>query len=202
MFQKGSNALVCMNQTWGHSRYLSGEMVCSVGLALAPEVLADLLSEELNKIPQECRDLFEQKKPVVAFLPMTAEMYRAASQVLHHPYHGVAERLHLESCALSLLTLQIDRLTQHAFTRGKILRPGDEERIRAAADILIRHLANPPTIAELSRQVGINESKLKWGFKKIFGQTTFQFLLCQRMNLARELLMTRDMDVSQTAFRL
>ncbi len=200
VFQGGDSSLLCMNQTWGYSRYLPDEPFSSVVLFIAPEILTDILSHGINRLSDDCHKLLEQKTPLFKSLPMTADLYRIASLALYNPYHGAIEHLHLESCALSLLAMQIDRLTKSEFTRERELARMDEECIRAAADILIQRLANPPTIAELSRQVGINESKLKWGFKKIFGQTTFQFVLCQRMNLARELLLTKDMDVSQTAF--
>ncbi len=200
VFQRGDSTVLSMNQTRGYSRYAPNDMFSSVALFITPEVLADTLLQGRDNLPDDCCKLLDQKTPIFKSLPMTTDLYRVTNMALHHPYHGALERLHLESCALSLLVMQIDRLAEKGFTRKKSLTQKDKECIRAAADILDQQLVNPPTIATLSRQVGVNESKLKWGFKEIFGQTIFQFVLCQRMNLARELILTKDMDVSQTPF--
>ncbi len=60
-------------------------------------------------------------------------------------------------------------------------------------------MGKPITISSLARQVGVNESKLKRGFRQVFDSTVIQFLSAQRMIRAR-LLLSQGMDVSETAF--
>ncbi len=57
----------------------------------------------------------------------------------------------------------------------------------------------PPTIPELALQVGMNSAKLQRDFKQVFGTTIGQFLVQQRMACARELLLAKDIDVTQAA---
>jgi len=52
------------------------------------------------------------------------------------------------------------------------LRLADIERIHEARDILISNMQNPPSLFNLARQVGLNDTKLKRGFR--------QAELCQR----------------------
>lgn len=76
----------------------------------------------------------------------------------------------------------------------------DIKRIQKAKDILISDIENPPTIMDLSRRVGINSSKLKIGFKRIFGLTIFSYLTNYRMNKAYQLLQGKEMNVTEVAF--
>ena len=73
------------------------------------------------------------------------------------------------------------------------------ERIREARRIIITHYANPPSISRLARQVGLNEFKLKKGFKAVFGTTIFGYVREHRMQLAKSLLLSGDMNVTEVS---
>jgi AraC-like DNA-binding protein len=60
----------------------------------------------------------------------------------------------------------------------------------------------PPTLSELAKAVGINEYKLKKGFKETFGNTVFGYLADTRLELARIELFEKKKSVSQLAFEL
>ena len=63
-------------------------------------------------------------------------------------------------------------------------------------------MKNPPSIIELSRQVKLNEFKLKHGFKKAFNTTPYNFLLEYKLQEAKQMLKDGDMNVSEVAFEL
>ncbi|PIE00325.1 MAG: hypothetical protein CSA81_13845 [Acidobacteria bacterium] len=196
--QRGINSVSCLDGARGYSHYLSDEIAEAVMVYIDSKMLTCLIAEELDGISLESRELLQQKNSFFS-LPMTGEMYNVATRALYHPYHGTAARLHLEGCGLELLALQIDRFSRDMH-REKPLCRADEERIRMAADILVRQMKSPPTISALAMQVGMSSTKLKKGFKQIFGTTIGQFLLQHRMNHARELIINRQVDVTQAAF--
>ncbi len=196
--QRGVNSVFCLHGAKGFSRYLSYEIQDSVVVFVDSRMAADLLVEELDGVSKDYRNLLQQKNLFFS-LPMTREMYNVAAQAIYHPYQGTAARLHLESCGLELLALQIERLKRDIH-RGKPLCRADEERIRTAGDILVQKMDSPPTITELALQVGVSSAKLKRGFKQVFGTAIGQFLLQHRMTCARELLLNREIDVAQAAF--
>jgi len=78
--------------------------------------------------------------------------------------------------------------------------PRDRKLLAAARDRLLRDLANPPTIAELARETGLNQLKLKRGFKAVFGHSIYALFQRERMDHARHLL--RDHGVTETAMIL
>lgn len=75
----------------------------------------------------------------------------------------------------------------------------DEMKIRKARDILISNSASPPTIPQLARQVGINELKLKTGFKKLYSDTIYNYLSSYRMEKAKYMLQSENKSVTEAA---
>ncbi len=97
---------------------------------------------------------------------------------------GAARRLFLESCALHLLAAQISAGARDQVGQGGALRMRDRQRMEEARAYLDQHLAEPPSIAQLARVVGVNEFKLKRDFKQMFGATIFGHVRRRRMELA------------------
>ena len=65
--------------------------------------------------------------------------------------------------------------------------------------ILENNLEAPLSLMELSRTVGINDFKLKKGFKEVFGNTVFGYLNELKMNRAQLLLLNNDLSVAEIA---
>jgi AraC-like DNA-binding protein len=132
----------------------------------------------------------------------TAAMQRILQQILHCPYQGLMQQLYLEGKALELLTLQfahwnaIDRSTEPSLSRETPLRSDDIEQLHQAKEILIQHSVQPPSLIELARQVGINDRKLKQGFRQLFGTTVFGYLQDYRMQQAKQLLHDSDLSIA------
>jgi AraC family transcriptional regulator, transcriptional activator of the genes for pyochelin and ferripyochelin receptors len=64
---------------------------------------------------------------------------------------------------------------------------------------LLQDLENPPSLLELAKLVGLNDYKLKSGFRHVFGTTVFGYLHQQRMQQAYRLLTTSDLTVTEVA---
>jgi AraC family transcriptional regulator, transcriptional activator of the genes for pyochelin and ferripyochelin receptors len=64
----------------------------------------------------------------------------------------------------------------------------ERERLQEAYEIVEREFVAPPTIAELARTVGLNEFKLKSGFKAVFGTTIYAMVVAGRMHTAQTLV--------------
>ena len=60
----------------------------------------------------------------------------------------------------------------------------------------------PPSLSELARIIGINEYKLKRGFKEIFGNTVFGYLSDARLEIAKMDLLENKKTVSEIALEL
>jgi AraC-like DNA-binding protein len=57
-------------------------------------------------------------------------------------------------------------------------------------------------LIELARQVGLNDFKLKQGFRQVFGTSAFKYLHDYRLEKARQILALGEMKVEEVALRV
>ena len=72
-------------------------------------------------------------------------------------------------------------------------------KIKHAKEHLLKHLDAAPTLKELSKIAGLNEFQLKVGFKEIYGNTVYGYLLDHKLDHARTLLDTKKYKVNEVA---
>ncbi|MCU0571178.1 MAG: AraC family transcriptional regulator [Oculatellaceae cyanobacterium Prado106] len=83
---------------------------------------------------------------------------------------------------------------------GSGMAPGERGQTFAKQRVRwVSVLQNPLSLAQLARQVGLNECTLKRGFRQVFGTTAFDYLHHYRLEYAKQLLMTGEMTVAQVA---
>lgn len=122
-------------------------------------------------------------------------------QILNCPYKGPLKQMYLEGKVLELATLQFSQFTeQDGLTSSSlVLKPDDVERLHQAKTILTQQFDQPPSLITLARQVGLNDCKLKQGFRQLFGATVFGYLRDYRLERARLLLIEDWLSVQQVA---
>lgn len=76
--------------------------------------------------------------------------------------------------------------------------PGVEQ----ARDILVRNLAEPPSLADIARQSGLCVTSLTKEFRKRFGTTVFGYLRQRRLARAKELMALYGMSASEAAWEV
>jgi len=76
---------------------------------------------------------------------------------------------------------------------------GQPSLIAAATALLLEHLATPPSMEALVRQLGTNEKRLGEAFQAAFRLTVFGWLREQRLKLARQLLVQTDTPIADIA---
>jgi AraC-like DNA-binding protein len=84
--------------------------------------------------------------------------------------------------------------------KSRPFRESDQKAFSQAALILEQRYENPPTIPELCKMVGLNEYKLKIGFRTIYGKTIYEYTHHVRMKTARVLLGNDELTISQVAY--
>jgi len=82
------------------------------------------------------------------------------------------------------------------------LKKEDIRFIRKAKTILNEQFDKPITIPELAIKAGINESKLKEGFKELYGQSIHTYLLRLRLERARHLLENSSTPITDITWHI
>ncbi|MBS1537922.1 MAG: helix-turn-helix transcriptional regulator [Bacteroidetes bacterium] len=120
------------------------------------------------------------------------------TQIFHSQMSPLAQRIFIESKSLELMAIILDiyaKGNQKQFTISK----KDIDKIQFAKELLIRDLANPPSLSKLAREAGTNEFTLKKGFKEIFNVPVFKYLQQMRLAKAYELFQATNLQVSEVA---
>lgn len=71
--------------------------------------------------------------------------------------------------------------------------------ISEAKEILEECLNNPPDIKQLGKMVGLNQQYLKSGFKRLNGITIYQYIINERMKLAKSLIQNDDRPITEVS---
>lgn len=83
---------------------------------------------------------------------------------------------------------------------GRIIPPADVSRLQAVKDFLRENfLDSHLSLTFLCRRFGLNEFKLKKGFKQMFGSTVFGYVQEMRMKTARRLIIEEKRNVNEVA---
>lgn len=155
-------------------------------------------------LPNPLRNVFQDQNSQQRFHqslgPISLTMEQLLQQLVNCPYTGATQALYLESKALELLTLQLETWKQqHQNGPRCSLRQDDIERLYQARELLIQQSENPPLLIELAHQVGLNDRKLKQGFRQLFGTTVFGYLQDYRMSQAKQLLEDSSKSIAAVA---
>jgi len=125
------------------------------------------------------------------------------NSILNCDYSSGLKRLFLLSKTIELLVLQAEAFDNFKSSKsGYIKNDYDKERIVFARDYLVKNIESPPTLIELAKIAGINEYKLKRGFKEMFNQTAFSYLSDLRLDLARKDLLEGRKQATEIALQL
>lgn len=127
------------------------------------------------------------------------KIQQVIKDILDCPYQQELKYLFLLSKSIELLVLQAD-LYQQQENNLFIKSARDRDKLVDAKELLTSRIDNPPTIIELSKLIGINEYKLKKGFKELFGTTVFGYIHKSRMSLAKKLLLGTDKSAKEIAY--
>lgn len=104
----------------------------------------------------------------------------------------------IHSASLEFLSWHLDALHLKYCNESVCIR--ERKKLLAARELLLNDLSKPPTIEQLSRETGLNQLKLKRGFKIMFGDSIYALFQKERMERAKYLLVKNN--VTDTAIVL
>lgn len=120
-------------------------------------------------------------------------------QLIAHPYQGRLAAHYLENKIEELHLLHY----QNWCTIKKQKRPKfhkkDQEALHEVKQFITAHYNEDFTLQALAHRVGINQTKLKIGFKTLFGTTTFRYIHDLRMQKALDLIQSQNYTIYKIA---
>ncbi len=131
---------------------------------------------------------------------MAYKLQSVVHDILDGCSRDILREAHHHAKMLELYTLVVDAVYEAKENFNKVSLSEDwTKRLFLAKKIIDVDIAEAPSLAKLSRQVLLNEYKLKTGFKKLFGLPVHAYIIEQRLQKAMELLQNSAQSVTQIA---
>ncbi len=125
------------------------------------------------------------------------------NQMFHYGLHSSLEKLYTKGKVYELISLYFHKSDNEGAQNCPFLE--DEvnvEKIQKAKKILIERMVEPPSLSELADMINLPLAHLKDGFKHIYGETVYAYLLNYKMEYARRLLTTKKYNIAEVSFEV
>ncbi len=160
-----------------------------------------LFSEQADTIPflspeNENKKYYKEEK-------ITSQMMVILNQMFNFNLSSPVKKMYYKGKFYELLSLFFGHSESGYIEQCPFL--ADEEnvmKIRKAKDILLSRMSEPPTLQELADEVNISLKKLKMGFKQIYGDSVYGFLLDYKLEYARKLLDSGSYNVNEAGLKV
>ena len=124
-------------------------------------------------------------------------------QIMNFNLHPSVKSIYYKAKVLEIFSLSFNRTEDTDADSCPFKTDGEEvAKIQQAKNILLKNMAEPPTLQELANEVGLNIKKLKQGFKQVYGGTVYGFLIDYKMEYARKLLDSGTYNVNEVGNKI
>jgi AraC-like DNA-binding protein len=158
----------------------------------------------LSKILKDVFAKMGDKNPSRYFGAITTDIGKYAQILIENKRTDAVGKLLTEGAALNTLAAQMEQHDKSSEkTRSSGSLSNDElERIVVASDEISKNLDQAYTIEDISRETGISPKKLQEGFRFLFGESVAVFIKNLKLERARELIQTTDLNISEVVHEI
>jgi AraC family transcriptional activator of pyochelin receptor len=164
------------------------------------------LTQDANQTLNGFNENILQGKPAMLSpgnLPLEAAFKNVIANIVHCGYTAGIKKMYLLSKTIELLVMQAEASNAASQPAYHYLKSAyDKECIGYVQQYLMKNVASLPTLSQLAKIAGINEYKLKRGFKEMFNNTVFGYLAEARLELAKNDLLQTNKKVNEIASEL
>lgn len=128
--------------------------------------------------------------------PQMLEIIRAVNNCR---FTGITKCMYVEAKALELFTHQIEQFSKRQELAKDCISKADKEKLKAVREFIQVNYLSPLSLAKISAEFGLNEFKLKKGYKELFHTTVFNHIHDCRMLQAKQLLEEGYLNISQVS---
>jgi AraC-like DNA-binding protein len=134
---------------------------------------------------------------------VSPSMAVALHQLMNYNLNDAIKRLYFKGKSYELLSLYFNTKDDPDVEACPFLV--DEKnmaKIKMAKDIIIERMTDPPSLADLAVEIALPLKKLKEGFKEVYGDTVYGFLLEHKLEYARQLLDSGQHNVNEVGLKV
>jgi len=197
--QKNSMFVKYMNSS--HSFYESkkNETIKEIGLVIKGDFLKKHFLEKLNDVDNVQKKYDENIPTVLKKSRTNMKTAILANEIYNSPFKGDLNNLFLQSKVYEIIYNEFSDILEKNSSNVKeeIKFSTDDLEALYKAKALICEEKDFLSLPELSKKVALNEFKLKYGFKKFFNTSPGNMILEYRLQEAKKLLESTELNISE-----
>jgi AraC-like DNA-binding protein len=176
--------------------------VSVVAMCLLREFFPEELGMDVSDLPEPLRTMVQWagQSPGFCRFPLTNDLAAAARAVIAAPFEMRHDAIYSRAKCVELGSLLINRLRSCSASQGTSrARNHHQSRLYKAKHLIEERYAEPITLEEIARDVGLSRVALTTGFRDLFSMSVHDCLQEVRMAHAYALLQDQQRTVSQVA---
>ncbi len=177
-----------------------------ISFRLGKDFYSDILIGDLSSMNDRLPGMILRQKDFNTIndgLPADSAIAGILNNIVQCPFSGEMREVFIRQHLRALFTLQVFHFGQ--IISGKEARlpdrmsRRDEEILHEVKSFIDQNFLEPSSLDSLARRFGVNEFKLKYGFKKLFNTSTIRYLQDKRLEFSRTLLRETDRPIGEIA---
>ncbi len=173
-------------------------LVC---LLISIEKLHGLFSKDSETIPFLSESNINKK--FYKDKPLHPSMLAILNQLINEKIGDNVKSLYLKGKIFELLSVYFNASANPDIDLCPFLSDDNNvKKIKNAKEIIIERMTNPPSLIDLSKEVEISVKNLKEGFKQVYGNTVYGYLIEHKMSVASQMLTSKNYNVNEVAMHL
>lgn len=172
-------------------------------LFMKPSAINRLLDTTSSDLPEKAAWIATEGRSElqIRLLALQSSMSLAVNDILTCSYSGSARRAYMRAKSIELLSTVIHALNGagDATSSRERLSTTDLLRIAQARAMMVDDTIPFLTLAALARRVGLNRSKLAYGFKHVYGVSVRQYWRDVKLDQSYRLLRTGNASITDLA---
>lgn len=172
-----------------------------ISVLISIEKLHGLFSKDSQTIPFLSENNINKK--FYKDKPLSPSMIAVLNQIINEKIGKNVKSLYIRGKIFELLSIYFNASSNPNIDVCPFLSDDNNvKKIRDAKEIIISKMTEPPSLIELSNEVDISVKNLKEGFKQVYGNTVFGYLFEHKMNVASQMLTSKNHNVNEVALHL
>jgi len=177
-----------------------------ISFRLKKSFYADLISNHLSWSEDRLPEMILHQKDfntINDHIPADPGILGILRNIIDCPYNGTMKSAFISEHIRALLMLQLFHF--NPIVAGKKIRcdkkinKRDEDILQEVKKYIDQHFIDPASLDSLSKHFGINEFKLKHGFRVLFDASPMRYLQFKRLEYSLMLLRETDMSIKSIA---
>ncbi len=133
---------------------------------------------------------------------LTANELIILNQIYQREVNTQFDIIYTKAKILELFTYYFDQEKEKTSDCQQLKNDKIVEKIKKAKQLLIENINEPPAIEDLANEVLLPVNVLKKGFKELYGDPIYKYILNYKLELARHLLLSKKYSVKEVSYQM